>query len=73
MYIYTFMYAAVSISFLHKDFCTDGYHGKVLVQIANGSVQIADGSDRIGPDCERIGPDFERTGSVIQSLPEYWD
>jgi X-X-X-Leu-X-X-Gly heptad repeat protein len=38
---------AVSISFLYNDFGTDGYHGKVLVQMANGSVQIANGSVQI--------------------------
>jgi hypothetical protein len=38
---------AVSMLFLHKDFGTDRYHGKVLVQSAHGSVQIAHGSVQI--------------------------
>jgi hypothetical protein len=39
-----FVPLAVSALFLHKDFGTEGCHGKVLVQIANGSVRIAHGS-----------------------------
>jgi hypothetical protein len=39
----------MSTLLLHKDLHvgTDGYHGKVLVQIANGSVQIANKSVQI--------------------------
>jgi hypothetical protein len=37
----------MSTLLLHKGLGTDGYHGKVLVQIANGSVQIANKSVQI--------------------------
>ena len=68
----SFKDVTVSSLFLHKDFGTDGYHGKGLVQIANGSVhianetvQIAHGSDQIAnvpPSSECIGADFEWIG-----------
>jgi hypothetical protein len=38
---------AVSILFLHQDFDADGYHRRVLVEIATGSVHIAHGSAQI--------------------------
>ena len=38
-----YIYMAMLVLFLHTDFGADGYRGKVLVQIANGSVQIAAG------------------------------
>jgi hypothetical protein len=49
-----YIYVAASILYLHRDSGTDGYHGTVLVQIANGSVQIANGSVQIAPRSAQI-------------------
>jgi hypothetical protein len=51
---------AVSILFLHKGFGTDGYHGKVSVQIGNGLLKIANasvanGSSRLRMDRSVLG------------------
>jgi hypothetical protein len=51
---------AVSILFLHKGFGTDGYHGKVSVQIGNGLLEIANasvanGSSRLRMDRSVLG------------------